>query len=246
MLEIEIHGGGTVAMTARPRNFPSPVDAAIFDFDETMIDLERQHAAAAERLCRAMGSDYHEMNESFRTWSGRRVIDDIRDMRELFGWQRSVGDLLAERQRYFDEEIETSNDLQLMRGVERFVHALHERRLRLAIASSAVRKSIEMILRRFKLLQFFEVIVDGSEVERGKPDPQAFVITAQRLRADASRCVVFEDSTAGVRAAKTAGMFCIAVRNPHAQTLQDLRPADWIASSFDDVDESWFATSSPS
>ncbi len=233
-------------MTERPRNFPRRFDAAIFDFDETIIDLERQHTSAYERLCRAMGSRYADMPEEFRTGSGRRIIDDVRDMREFFRWSRGMSDLLAERQRYFDEEIANARDLELMSGVAPFVRELHGRGLTLAITSSAVRSSIETILTRFDLLQMFGVIVDGSEVERGKPDPQAYLVTAGRLGVDPASCVVFEDSNVGVRAAKAAGMYCIAVRNPRAQTVQDLRPADLVVLSFDEVDPAWLVTSSPS
>ena len=233
-------------MRERPRNFPRHVEAAIFDFDETIIDLERQHTAASRRLCAAMGSDYEDTSIEFRTWSGRRLIDDVRELKSLFGWKRSVDDLLAERQRYFDEEIARARDLDLMQGVRAMVTALRARSITLAITSSAVRSSIESVLQRFDLLSAFSVIVDGSEVERGKPDPQAYIVTAGRLGVDPAQCVVFEDAAVGVRAAKGAGMYCVAVRNPNAQTFQDLTPADVIASSFDEIDAGWFATSSSS
>jgi beta-phosphoglucomutase len=245
VLEVRLHRAGTVPMRERPRNFPRSVEAAIFDFDETIIDLERQHTAADNRLCAAMGSRYEDMSEEFRAASGRRIIDHVREMRSTFGWQRAEGDLLAERQKYFDEEIAASADLELMAGVRATVSTLHERDIALAITSSAVRSSIEIVLERFGLLGRFEVIVDGSEVERGKPDPQAYLVTAGRLGVDPAQCVVFEDAAVGVRAAKAAGMYCIAVRNPRAQTFQELSPADAIVSSFEEINPAWFVTSSP-
>ena len=226
-------------MTQRPRNFPHAIEAAIFDFDETMIDLEEQHTVASERLTASMGVQYTDLPEDYRKGSGRRVIDDVRDMRTFFRWDRSVEDLLAERQRYFDEEI-ASADLQLMSGVATFVRALHERGLTLAVTSSAVRNSIEAILQRFDLLRLFAVIVDGSEVKHGKPDPEAYLVTAGHLGLDPGQCVVFEDSNVGVRAAKAAGMYCIAVRNPNANIFQDLAAADLIVRSFEEVDPRWF------
>jgi HAD superfamily hydrolase (TIGR01509 family) len=230
-------------MSKLPRNFPPSLSAVVFDFDETMIDLERQHTTAYERICAALGSDYAAMPEIFRKASGRRVLDHMREMRASFGWTRSVDDVFAERQRYFDEECRRS-DLHLMPGVERTVRALYELGLTLAVTSSAVRDSIETILHRFGLRDLFTVIVDGSEVERGKPDPEAYRVTAARLSVDPADCVVFEDSEVGVASAKTAGMYCIAVRNPHAQTWQNLDAADCVVSSFDEVDAAWFATSS--
>ncbi|HSP15577.1 MAG TPA: HAD family phosphatase [Thermoanaerobaculia bacterium] len=224
-------------MTFPPRN----IEAVIFDFDETMIDLEPQHTAAHARLCSAMGSDYGNMPEEFRRGSGRRVIDDVRQMGTFFRWTRGIDDLFAQRQRYFDEEIASSAGLELMPGVERIVRELHARGFILAITTSAVRSSIETILGRFDLFDRFALIVDGSEVTRGKPDPEAYLLTAGRLGIEPARCVVFEDSAAGVGAAKRAGMFCIAVRNPRAYVFQDLTPADILVSSFDHVEIGWFA-----
>ncbi|GAC1399759.1 MAG: HAD family phosphatase [Thermoanaerobaculia bacterium] len=232
-------------MTQRPRNFPGKLEAAIFDFDETMVDLERQHTAAHERLCGARGVRYSDIPERLRTASGRRIIDDIREMHAFFRWHADILALLAERQRYFDEEIACA-DLQLMDGVERTVRDLHRRGLLLAIATSAVRGSIETILGRFDLLPLFAVIVDGTEVERGKPDPEAYLVTAGRLGVDPALCIVFEDSSVGVRSAKAAGMYCIGVRNPRAQQLQDLAPADLIVTTLSEVDSRWFVTSSSS
>ena len=221
---------------------PSPIDAVIFDFDETIIDLEPQHTAAHARLCAGMRSSYDAMPEEFRRGSGRRIIDDIREMRSFFAWERSEDELFVERQRYFDEEI-ASADLKLMPGVERLVRTLHARGFVLAVTSSAVRDAIESILRRFDLLQLFAVVIDGSEVTCGKPDPEAYLVTASRLGARPEHCVVFEDSTVGVRAAKAAGMFCIAARNPNALVRQNLGPADIIVSSLAQVDPEWFQSS---
>lgn len=213
--------------------------AAIFDFDETMIDLEAQHTRAYDRLCRSVGDDYQRMPEEFRRGSGRRIIDDIDEMREFFRWPQPVEELFEIRQRYFDEALRRS-DLRLMPDVEQTVRMLHAAGWRLAITSSAVRESIEDVLIRFGLREFFELIVDGSEVQRGKPDPEAYLLTAAKLGVDPASCVVFEDSTVGVHAAKAAGMVCIAVRNPRAQIRQDLDAADVV------VDLSRHFISSPS
>jgi HAD superfamily hydrolase (TIGR01509 family) len=201
--------------------------AAIFDFDETIIDLEPQHAAAHDALCREMGSSFDELPDSIRLASGRRIIDDIRDMRAYFRWTEAEDELFARRQRHFEEACRTAA-LEPMPGVREVVRALRRRGIPLAITSSAVREAIETILERLGLRDDFALIVDGSEVRSGKPDPEAYLLTARRLAVEPSRCVVFEDSHVGVVAAKRAGMFCIAVRNPRAQTVQDLSAADII------------------
>jgi beta-phosphoglucomutase-like phosphatase (HAD superfamily) len=99
-----------------------------------------------------------------------------------------------------------------------------------------VKSSIEVILRRFDLRACFDLIVDGSEVAHGKPHPEAYEVTVRRLGLVPRQCIVFEDSTVGVAAAKAAGMFCIAVRNPTARIAQELDAADLIIDSFAELD----------
>jgi HAD superfamily hydrolase (TIGR01509 family) len=205
-----------------------------------MIDLERQHTAAYAALCRELGSDYEQMPEEFRRGSGRRVIDDLHDLRYFFGWPHPPAEIFERRHLHFREACR-QDDLELLPGVERVVRALHRLGVPLAITSSAVGDTIDELLRRFALRDCFALIVDGSEVTRAKPDPEAYLLTARRLGVDPRRSVVFEDSRVGVLAAKSAGTFCIAVRNPHAQSVQDLSAADLVLGSFDEVDPALFA-----
>jgi HAD superfamily hydrolase (TIGR01509 family) len=207
----------------------------VFDFDETIIDLEPQHTAAYEAFCRAQGSDYQSMPESFRFGSGRRVVDDIGELKAHFGWSEPEDVLFARRQELFDA-LCRSADLRTMDGVDEAIRFLHDAGLALAITSSSVRSSIEAILLRLGLRDAFSVIVDGSQVTHGKPDPEAYLVTARQLGVPPEECLVFEDSHVGVVAAKRAGMECIAVRNPKAKSRQDLSAADLVVDSIREVE----------
>jgi beta-phosphoglucomutase len=222
----------------RPASLPRIVDAVIFDFDETLIDLEPQHTLAYAELCAQMGDDYRRMPEEFQKGSGRRVIDDIHEMRAFFGWSEPADILFDRRQRVFEQACRTAA-LTLMEGAEELIRGLAARGVTLAITSSAVRGPIVEILERFSLLDKFALIVDGSEVVIGKPDPQAYILTAEKLGVRAGHSIVFEDSTVGVTAAKAAGMYCVAVANPNAQTAQDLSRADLRLRSLREFDAAW-------
>jgi HAD superfamily hydrolase (TIGR01509 family) len=211
------------------------VRAAIFDFDETMVNLEPQHDIADSSLCRVMGNDYLEMPESFRHASGQRVIDHIRGMRDQFGWETPMDELARIRQAKFDEACATS-EIALLPGVERVIEEIRARGVTLAITSSAVGSSIDMILRRLGLRDAFALIVDGTSVTHPKPHPQPYLVTAEKLGVEPGECVVFEDSAIGVASAKAAGMLFIAVRNPIASTSQYLAAADLVLDSFEELD----------
>jgi HAD superfamily hydrolase (TIGR01509 family) len=213
--------------------------AALFDFDETMIDLEREHDFAHRALCRDLGCDYDQLPESFRFGSGRRIVDDITEMREFFGWTVPEEELYARRHRYFLEALSAGEGagatLQLMPGVERVVRELHSCGVTLAITTSAAGDAVDLLLRRFGIRELFALIVDGTEVRAGKPDPEGYQLTARKLGVSPHDCVVFEDSHVGVLAAKAAGMYCVAVRNPRARTPQDLTAADVVLDSFEQL-----------
>jgi HAD superfamily hydrolase (TIGR01509 family) len=207
------------------------VHAVVFDFDETIIDLEPQHTAAHAALCRDYGADYARMPESFRRGSGRRIVDDIREMRAHFAWSAPEDELFARRQEHFDAVCRAAH-LEAMPGVRDTIAKLRTMNVPLAITSSAVKSSIVEILERLRLRDAFALIVDGSEVQHGKPDPEAYLLTARKLGVAPERCLVFEDSHVGVVAAKRAGMLCVAVRNPRALERQDLSMADVVIESF--------------
>ena len=210
------------------------ITAVVFDFDETLIDLEPQHTGAYEALCREMNADYASMPEAMRKASGSRIIDDIREMRAHFRWSGPEEELFARRQRHFDE-LCAHAPLELMPGVRETISTLHERGFTLAITSSAVGSSIEAILARLGVRHAFSLIVDGSEVVNGKPDPEAYLLTARKLAVEPAQCLVLEDSHVGVVAARRAGMFCVAVPNPRAQSRQDLSAADRVVERIDAV-----------
>lgn len=206
--------------------------AAIFDFDETIINLELQHDAAVEALCAARGATYGSLPAEWRHRSGMRIYDEVADMRSFFRWNESVDALYAERQRLFLDACARA-ELTLMPGARRVIEALHDRDITLAVASSGAREYLDTILSRLGLRSLFDIVVAGEEVSRGKPDPESFLLAAERLDVAPSACVVFEDSTVGVMAAKNAGMYCFGVPNPAARVTQDVSPADRVLASLE-------------
>lgn len=208
------------------------IRAAVFDFDETMVELEAQHGAASASLAAELGDDYLRMPESFRHRSGHRVIDDVAEMKRFFGWRESLDKLYRRRQELFHDEC-SGADITLLPGVEPVVRRLATRGLVLGIASSGSGESIRRILARLGLAGLFEVIIAGEDVENGKPHPEPYLLAAARLGVRPDECVVFEDSAVGVRSAKAAGCVVVGVRNPNAATIQDLDVADLVVAGME-------------
>src|SRR5205807_10075098 len=99
-----------------------------------------------------------------------------------------------------------SAGVALLPGAAELLRGLRDLAWPQAIASSAPRANLEMILDLTGTREFFAAVVSAEDTQRGKPDPQVFQLAAQRLGVPAARCVVFEDAVAGVQAARAAGM----------------------------------------
>ena len=111
---------------------------------------------------------------------------------------------------------------------------LSQSKVKIALASSASKKRIHTILDMFNITHYFSVITSTHDVENSKPNPEIFLITAKKLHINPKSCLVIEDSTHGVSAAKNAGMKCIGFANIPYNT-QDLSKADIIVHSIGEI-----------
>ncbi len=119
-------------------------------------------------------------------------------------------------------------------GVRELMESAARLGFRQAMASSAPRLNIEVILRTLDTVGAFDAIVAGEDVVRGKPDPEVFLAAAERLGIDPGRCIVIEDAVGGVQGAGAAGMKCVAVTNTHPRGA--LARADLVVDSLEEVD----------
>ena len=100
-------------------------------------------------------------------------------------------------------------------GLVEFLEYLKSQKIKIALGTSAPTGNVDFTLDRLKLRHYFEVIVDGSQVQRGKPDPQVYQLCAMKLGLDPKHCVVFEDSLAGLESGERAGCRIVGVATSH-------------------------------
>lgn len=208
------------------------IRAAIFDFDELLINLQTLHFAADRAALAARGHNYDDLPDAIRLGgSGRRISELLAEMRAHFGIADSMDMLMQQRQEHFLAALRDAPTLPAMPGAVATINALHTAGYPLAVTSSGIREYIMLVLDRLGITDHFAVIVTGADVTHGKPHPEPYLATAERLGLPPAACVVFEDATVGIVAAKAAGMRCIAVPNPDALQPQDLSAADLILPS---------------
>ncbi len=133
--------------------------------------------------------------------------------------------LLYGRKKYWDAI--DSGRVSLVEGVVDLIKSLKNHGFIIQVASSATRPTVDKVLRHFNLEQYFQYRIGGDEVTKSKPEPEIFLKAAKLSGTPPGKCLVIEDATNGVRAAKTAGMYCIAYENENTGE-QDLSMADLV------------------
>jgi beta-phosphoglucomutase len=108
-----------------------------------------------------------------------------------------------------------SQHMRAHTGLIDFLEYLKKQRIKIALGTSAPTSNVDFTLDGLKIRKYFEVIVDGEEVERGKPDPQVYQLCAMKLGVDPKHCVVFEDALAGLESGERAGCKIVGVATSH-------------------------------
>jgi beta-phosphoglucomutase family hydrolase len=203
--------------------------AVIWDMDGVIADTACLHFRSWQYAFQKRGVSFSD--KDFKHHFGQRNDIIIRDTMGD-GVPVDVIEAVAEdKEKYFRRE--AAGNLKPFPGVNRLLKTLKEKKVPCAVASSAPLENIRLILSCLGMEEYFRAVVYGKEVADGKPSPQIFLLAAQKLGVGPEKCIVIEDAVAGVRAAKRAGMFCIAVTNTH--DAQSLDEADMIVNSLEEV-----------
>jgi HAD superfamily hydrolase (TIGR01509 family) len=209
-----------------------PIHAVIFDMDGLLLDSEVYWARARTAYCASHGCTWREDDErGVKGFNSPEWAEAIRRHCGLDAEPSAIIDAVEARMRdlYFQH-------VPLLPGAKETVIDLVEK-YPLAIASSSPPTLIDFAMSRAGLLACFQVIVSADTVGRGKPAPDVFNVAAERLGHPPAEIAVFEDSTAGIKAARAAGAFVIAVPNSHYPPDPDaLDEADIQLSSLEDFD----------
>lgn len=187
--------------------------AIIFDMDGVLVDTERFIAEAAIRFLRERGVEARPAD--FLPFVGTGENRFIGGVAEKYGLHLDIED--AKRRTYELYADLVHGQLEPLPGVKDFIAAAQSRGLKLAVASSADAVKIGINLREAGIPEeAFGAIVSAHDVTHTKPDPEIFVIAAQRLGIAPDQCLVVEDALTGVKAAKAAGMRCLGLTTTFA------------------------------
>lgn len=180
--------------------------AVIFDCDGTLADTMSLHYRAWRETLAGCGAEFPEA--LFYEWGGVPTARIVELLNERFGYLLAVSETADAKERLYEEFLPQARPIE---PVVELVHAYHGR-YPLAVASGGLRRLVEKTLLGLGLRRLFTAVCTAEDVERGKPHPDLFLLTAGRLGVDPLECVVFEDSDLGLEAASRAGMQSVDIR----------------------------------
>jgi len=199
--------------------------AVIFDLDGVLADSEPWWNEIDAKLLSEYGVIYR--GEYHREVLGVSYRLAVEFYKKAFGLSASVEELMRRRGVIATEFF--ANRVGLFPSTKRTLERLREMKVRLAVATSSVSASARPFLDRQELTPFFDVIVTGDEIERGKPDPDIYLRAAKKLGIGADACLVIEDALSGIAAGKAAGMRVAAIPDRRFVDARDYeKEADYV------------------
>jgi beta-phosphoglucomutase family hydrolase len=205
------------------------LEAVIWDMDGVLANTAAYHLRAWQETFAKRGTNFTETD--FRRGFGVRNDAIIRNTLGEKTSNAEIETIAREKEATFRRLI--GKDIKPLPGVLKLLSQLHDRGVKMAIASSAVIENLRLIVGSLGIEKYFAAIITGHEVTESKPSPQVFLLAAQRLGVEPANSIVFEDAVAGVKAAKRAGMHCVAITNSHSR--ENLKAADLIVDSLEEV-----------
>lgn len=198
--------------------------------DGVLLDSEKLYLNVNQIFFKELGVDISITEH--QTFVGISATKMWTYIKNKFNLSQSVEEL-KELEKELKHKTLTETKLVPTSGVVDFLDFLKQKGFILTIASSGLKKNIDLILQKLDIEKYFDFIVSGEQVLKGKPEPDIFLKVATHYKMQPSDCIVIEDSTNGVLAAKSADMFCIGYYNPNSGN-QDLTKADIIIDNFKD------------
>jgi len=204
--------------------------AILWDMDGVIADSYSFHFAAWQETFAKRGIKFtkEDFSKLFGT-TNDFIIGSIMS-RELP--ERDVKIMVQEKEEKFRRK--ATGNIKPFPGAVRLLNAIKKGNFKLGLVSSTPKENIDLVLSELNLEGMFDCIVFGQEVSESKPSPQIYLLAARELEVTPNDCLVIEDSPLGVKAAKTAGMKCLAIANTRPR--QKLQEADKVADSVEDVD----------
>ncbi len=193
---------------------------AIFDLDGVIVDTAKYHYLAWKELAERLGFFFSEEdNERLKGVSRMRSLEILLEVGNITATEEEKLQMADEKNKRYVDMLATLDKSELLEGAEEYLKKLKSEGVLISLGSAS--KNAPIILEKLGIYDLFDAIVDGNNVSKAKPDPEVFLKGAEMLNLDPKDCCVFEDSQAGIEAARAAGCSVIAIDKSHILTDAD-------------------------
>tara|TARA_B100001063_G_C16765160_1_gene558190 strand:+ start:1239 stop:1892 length:654 start_codon:yes stop_codon:yes gene_type:complete len=211
--------------------------AVLFDMDGVIVDTEPLHRKAYHQMFDDVNINVDE--DLYASFTGQSTINICKRLVDHFNLNETPEELVSLKRKHYKIFFE-NDDLELIDGVLDRIQDYHSNDVKLVVASSASMLGIKQIFERFDLNQYFSAKFSGADLKKSKPHPEIFIKAAESTGFSKSECLVIEDSTNGIKAAHSAGIYCVGFKSPHS-SHQDYALANKIITSFEEISYSKIA-----
>lgn len=200
---------------------PQKFKAAIFDLDGVIVDTAKFHYEAWKNIAHKLG--YFLTLEQNELLKGVSRIDSMEIVANLSGKtisEQEKSNLAAEKNDRYIQLVDTLKPDDILPGVYKLLRVLKEKNIKIVLGSAS--KNAAAVVKKLGIENIFDAIADAAKIKNPKPDPEIFLKCAELCGMHAHECVVFEDSSAGITAAKAGGMYAVGIGSPSILKQADL------------------------
>src|SRR4030042_667206 len=156
------------------------IKAVIYDLDDLMVNSHGLHVEASEKVFQKFGVSQEKLPENIKAgFIGMRVSEILKELIKIYKLKINYQKVYKEREKVFLDLV--MEKLEPMPGLFQSLEIISKSGYKIAIASSGTRRYINLVLSKFKIANFFEVIVSGDDVKHGKPNPEIFLKAVKKL-----------------------------------------------------------------
>lgn len=206
--------------------------AILFDMDGVIVDSEPIHKKAYYEMFREVKIVVPEI--LFESFTGQSTLKICQTLCKKFKLTNAPKELVYLKRKHFKYFFDNDTNFHLIDGVLDLIKNYSKNGIKLVLASSASMTTINRIFNKFKLNKYFIAKLSGADLKASKPHPEIFIKAANITGFKKSECLVIEDSTNGIKAANSAGIFCVGFDSQNSKN-QDYSKADLVVKNFNQI-----------
>jgi beta-phosphoglucomutase len=205
------------------------IKACLFDLDGVIIDTAKYHYKAWRKMANALGFDFTELqNEALKGVSRMESLNLILNWGNITLTEEEKLKWATQKNDWYLAFLQQMDKREILPNALELVQELKQKGIKIGLGSSS--KNAKLALSKVGMLDYFEVIIDGTKTTKSKPDPQVFEMGAASLNCQPQECIVFEDAESGVEAAIAGGFYAVGMGSP-----EQLGKAHLVLPSFEGI-----------